>query len=167
MGPKISRSRKLFWTHWHRGSRKCFMPLQFPVHAQQYARPVQGYAAVQPSPYSASQAPVSAAIPASIPVTSSSTAAGQNAGVAHSIPAVGPSPTLVRGPNTPIQSCRVLCRKDQDSFFQSARNLLLFSFPCCIPSTVIREESGSVSASPTTFPKWAGFIGRIRLVPPW
>ena len=71
-----------------------------PVHAQQYARPVQGYAAVQPSPYSASQAPVSAAIPASIPVTSSSTAAGQNAGVAHSIPAVGPSPTLVRGPNT-------------------------------------------------------------------
>lgn len=73
------------------------------VHGQQqYARPpstnLQGYAAVQPSPYSVN--PPSTGAPVFIqPGSLASGSGGQNAGVATSIPAVGPSP-VVRGPNT-------------------------------------------------------------------
>ena len=76
-----------------------------PLHAQQYARPpqsgVQAYATVQPSPYSTNPASVSTSVPSSIqPVSSSMASSGLNASAATSIPAVGPSPALVRGSNT-------------------------------------------------------------------
>ena len=89
-------------------------PQQHQPTQQQYARPGPGYATVQPSPYaSAASAPVNIQH-SNVSVAAASTSGG-NTG-ASSIPAAGPSSTLVRGPNVQFNRAVTFVEKIKTRF---------------------------------------------------